>query len=438
MKILEKYILKEAFKPFLLSVIIVTFIFLIDKIIDLMNLIIEKRLDLPSIISVFSLSLPFIVALSIPMSVLVATIITFGRLSVDNELVAFKSCGINIYKLMRSTVLAAILLTIVMIFFNNDFLPETNHQLKNLLIRLHHRRPVSAIRPGTFTTIKNHTIFAFDVNEDELRRVTIFDKSDGQFPTTITAERGEVILTDGGNNFMAILYNGQIHERDDVDPNLYTVSSFARFTLHLPDLGYDVNVEDTEHRGDREITTKQMTKINEERRKEVEQIVQTIQSIEERNQEIQQMNYIPSHLNRELARNESLIKMSTNKMNDIKQRIREFQVEIHKKYAIAVACLIFVILGVPIGMMIKTSGVGVAFSISTLIFIIYYIGLVTGEQLGGQGQVPPFFAMWTPNIIFAIIGVYLIVKSTKDMATIDMVRWKNILFRFFKKRSNNQ
>ena len=129
MKILERYILKENIKPFLLSFLILTFVFLLDKLIDLLNLIIEKRLEIPAIISVFSLSLPFMLALSVPMSVLVATIMAFGRLSVDNELVAFKSCGINIYTLMRSTVIAALFLSIFMVYFNNSILPETNHKL---------------------------------------------------------------------------------------------------------------------------------------------------------------------------------------------------------------------------------------------------------------------------------------------------------------------
>ena len=104
MKILEKYILRENFKPFLVSLVVATFVMLLDRLIDLLNLIIEKHLDFVTIISIFSLSLPFMLALTVPMAVLLASIMSFGRLSVDNELIAFKSCGINIYTLLRPTV----------------------------------------------------------------------------------------------------------------------------------------------------------------------------------------------------------------------------------------------------------------------------------------------------------------------------------------------
>ncbi len=432
MKLLERYILRETIKPFLVSLTIVTFIFLIDKIIDLLNLIIEKRLDIAAIVSVFSLSIPFIVALSVPMSVLVAIIITFGRLSVDNELTAFKSCGINIYTLMRSSVVAALVLSAFMIYFNNEILPETNHKLKNLLVRLHHRRPVTSIRPGTFTTVKNYTIFAFDVEDDKLRKVTIFDKQDAEFPATITAETGEIILADGGNNFKAILHNGQLHERGKEDPSAYTLSSFDELVIHLPDLGYQINIEDAAQRGDREMTTKQMITINELRREEINSLHQEIASLQRR---INNLEDLPDsrEVRRDINRLENLMRMHRNKIDDVQTRIREFQVEIHKKYAIAIACLIFVLLGVPIGMMIKTSGVGGAFTASTFIFIVYYICLVLGEQLGDRGQVPPFIAMWAPNILFGAIGIYLLIKSTKDTKTINVEPLKQYLTQKYRK-----
>lgn len=440
MKLLERYILRETFKPFFISLLIVTFIFLIDKIIDLLNLIIEKRLDVAAIISVFSLSLPFIVALSVPMSVLVATIITFGRLSVDNELVAFKSCGINIYTLMRGIVVSAFILSLFMIYFNNYILPETNHKLRNLLVRIHHRRPVASIRPGTFTTINNYTIFAFDSDGEELKRVTIYNKEDTNYPSTITAERGEIILSDGGNSFKAILHNGQVHERGKEDPGQYTLSSFSTLTIHLPDLGYQHHIQDSEHRGDREMTTPQMLEVNRERKEEIEKLTAEINNLRNRNEQLVSQPLTES-IRREVDRNNNIIRMHRNKIADFHRRIREYDVEIHKKYAIAIACLIFVILGVPIGMMIKTSGVGVAFTASTLIFIVYYIFLVMGEHFGDNGYVPPVIAMWSPNFFFGALGIYLVLLSTRDTKTINIEEWKNFLFnipaKLFRKKKSD-
>jgi len=422
MKILERYILRENIKPFLVSLIVLTFVFLLDKLIELLNLIIDKRLDIPAIFSVFSLSLPFMLALTVPMAVLVATILSFGRLSVDNELVAFKSCGINIYKLMRSTVIAALFLSVLMVYFNNEVLPDTNYKLKNLLVRLHYRRPVTNIQPGQFTTIKNYTIYALDIRGDDLFGLTIYNREGTNFPQTITAERGQIELTDGGNNFKAILHNGQVHERDDRDPQKYRLQKFERLVIHLPDLGYDLNVEDSDQRGDRELSSRQMSQIIEDREQEIENTKEQIRRLEARNRLLEE-DRDSFQVAREIERNNNLIAMQVNKISDLEARIREYKVEIHKKYSIAFACLIFVFLGIPIGMMIRSSGVGVAFTASAIIFIIYYICLVSGEQLGDKGIIAPWLAMWAPNMLFGSIGLYLVVSSTKDMKTIEWRRW---------------
>ncbi|MCB5230333.1 MAG: LptF/LptG family permease [Candidatus Cloacimonas sp.] len=426
MKILERYILKENIKPFLISFMIVTFVFLLDKLIDLLNLIVEKRLEIPAIISVFSLSLPFMLALSVPMSVLVATIMAFGRLSVDNELVAFKSCGINIYTLMRSTVIAALLLSVFMVYFNNAILPDTNHKLKNLLIRIQYRRPVTNIKPGVFTNVKNYTIYVSDIQDDELQGVVIYNKETSSFPQTITADRGTIELSDGGNSFKATLFDGQLHKRDDRDVSLYTIQQFERLVIHLPDLGYQLNIEDSEFRSDREMSSKQMGEAIKDKELEIAGINEQIQTLNERNATL--LNHSDGEEQTvDYKKNANLLEMHQNKIGDLEGQIRELQVEIHKKYAIAFACLVFVFIGIPIGMMIKSSGVGVAFTTSALIFVFYYACLVGGEQLGDKGIISPWLSMWAPNILFASIGLWLVISSTSDMKTLSLDRWKEKL-----------
>ncbi len=159
MKILSKYILKEHTGPFFLSIIIITFVMLLDRILDLLNLVITKHLGLLTTVKVFGLSLPFMLALSIPMGVLVSTILAFGRLSSDNEITAFKASGINIYSMMRPVVITAILLSMFMIYFNNSILPDSNFALKNLLIKIHSRRPTSELEAGIFTKLQDYNFY---------------------------------------------------------------------------------------------------------------------------------------------------------------------------------------------------------------------------------------------------------------------------------------
>ena len=420
MKILEKYILKENFKPFIVSLIVTTFVMLLDKIIDLLNLIIDKHLDFVTVASIFGLSLPFMLALTVPMAVLLASIMSFGRLSVDNELIACKACGINIYSLMRPTVIAAIFLSIFMVYFNNEILPDTNHMLKNLMIKVNYRRPVTAVVPGTFNVMKNYTIYAKERVEDELFDIVIYNRESTKFPQTIFAEKGTVELSNGGNSLKAILYNGQMHDRDVKDPDKYQMSKFKRFILNLPDLGYKINEEGSDYRGDRELSSNAMQSIINKTKGKIEATKIEIEKIEQTIIKLRPDSLTSKTVQRDLKKNYNKLTMKQDKVKALNGDIRKYAVEIHKKYAIAFACLIFVLVGAPVGMMTRTSGVGMAFSVSSFVFLIYYGALTLGEELADKGIVSPFLAMWISNILFGIIGIYLIIISVREMKFINL------------------
>ncbi len=429
MKILERYILKENFKPFVVSLMVTTFVMLLDKIIDLLNLIIEKHLNVLTIVSIFGLSLPFILALTVPMAILLASIMSFGRLSVDNELIAFKSCGINIYTLLKPTVIAALFISFFMVYFNNAVLPQTNHMLKNMMIKANYRRPATAIVPGTFNSMKNYTIYVKERIDDELFGILIYNREKAKFPQTISAERGEIELANGGNSLKAILYNGQMHERDQKNPDKYNISEFKKFTLNLPDLGYKMNQEGTDYRGDRELSSNAMQEIVNERENKIE-LLQT--EIEDIQKSINKMNSNEEEEidKNELKKNYNRLNLKSDKITSLKSDVRKYQVEIHKKYAIAFACVIFVLIGAPIGMMTQTSGVGMSFSVSAIVFLIYYGALTLGEELADKGIVSPFLAMWISNIVFSIIGIYLVIVSVREMKTFNLTKIRDKVTEF--------
>lgn len=182
MKILSRYILREHIAPFFLSLLVVTFVLLIDRVIDLLDLIIEKKLDANTVLQLFGLSLPYMIALSIPMAVLVATILAFGRMTVDRETIAMKSSGINLYRMLGPLIVTTLLLTGVMAWFNHYFLPNANHKLKNLTVKIAYYRPMTIIKPNEFTTLTNYTIYVRENLNNELRDVLIYDRSQTKLP----------------------------------------------------------------------------------------------------------------------------------------------------------------------------------------------------------------------------------------------------------------
>ncbi|MDZ4183145.1 MAG: LptF/LptG family permease, partial [Candidatus Cloacimonadaceae bacterium] len=269
MKILSRYILKEHIVPFLLSLLVVTFVLLIDRVIDLLDLIIEKKLDAATILEVFSLSMPYMLALSIPMAVLVATILAFGRMTVDRETIAMKSSGINVYAMIRPLLIAAVLLTGLMVYFNHWFLPETNHKLKNLMIKIAYYRPMTIIKEGEFTTVMDYTVYVKSKSEDELFDLLIYDRSQTTLPRVISAEKGRVIHKDNGNSLQLILTNGEMHERNAKEPAKYQLREFENFVVNIRNLGANMDFGETGYRSDREMTYGQLTADIRDKKKEI-------------------------------------------------------------------------------------------------------------------------------------------------------------------------
>ena len=436
MKILERYILRENFKPFIASLAVVTFVMVLDRLLDLLNVIIEKQLNVFTVVQIFGLSLPFMLALTIPMAVLLATIMSFGRLSTDNELVAFKSCGINIFTLMKPTVIAAILLSVFMLYFNDNILPNSNHLLKNKMIQVNYRRPATAIKSGVFNEAKDVTIYVRERIDDELYGILIYNRETSNFPATISAAHGTIELSDGGNSMKATLYNGQMQERDDKNKDIFNIRTFKKLVMNMPDLGYRMKDVESDYRGDRELNVEAMEDIITGHKGKILEVNTDIDSISTIISELENQEKLNEKENQQLNRLQNSRRIKNEKLGNYEKKIRIYEVEIHKKYALAFACLIFVLIGAPVGMMTKSNGVGMAFTVSSFVFMIYYGALTGGEELADKGIVSPWLSMWISNIILGLVGIYLIIISVREMKIYDLnVVWHKLISKF--KRNKN-
>ena len=425
MKILSRYILREHVAPFFLSLLVVTFVLLIDRVIDLLDLIIEKKLDANTVLQLFGLSLPYMVALSIPMAVLVATILAFGRMTVDRETIAMKSSGINLYRLLGPLMLTALLLTGVMAWFNHYFLPNANHKLKNLTVKIAYYRPMTIIKPNAFTTLTDYTIFVKDNQNNELRDVLIYDRSQTKLPRVIMAETGEVVQLDNGNSLQIILHSGEMHERNEREQGKYQLRRFETFSVYIRDLATNLDFADSAYRSDREMTYPQLMAGIRAKSSELADKDRELGNLSRRLQELEgrPKDYASGVEQRRLG---IMKTQAEDQQRQINENLRSLQVEYHKKFALSFAIVIFVLVGIPLGLMTRTSGIGMAFSVSSVIFLIYYVALTGGEELADRALMSPFLSMWLTNIIFLILGIVLIYLSMreKQLVNLNLITWR--------------
>lgn len=436
MKILTRYVLKAHIGPFFFGLAVITFVLILDFIIDIFDLILGKGLSPLIVLEVFFLNLAWMLALSIPMAVLVSTLMAFGRLAADNEITAIKASGTSLLSIIKPVLVWAIGLTLFLVWFNDRVLPESNHRAKNLMSAIHRKRPTLTLKQGVFMNdLPGYSVLIEQINNktSEIKGVTIYELRETQTPVTIRAQRGELEFSPEKDRLTITLYDGEIHEVDHQDPAKYRRLTFEKHVLHVNNLGTDLKLIDSQSRGDREMGIRMMKERIQDYRKTVEDHREQMRLIAETNLQ----DYLPEETWSSISEDLSLLptetvdrlykekrgvlrKLQTEKRvieNALKQ-ISRYEVEIHKKISIPVACLVFVLVGAPLGVMTRRGGWTMALGISFFFFALYWAFLIGGEQLGDRRIVPANWAMWAPNIFIGGLGLYLLKCAVYESTSI--------------------
>jgi lipopolysaccharide export system permease protein len=435
MKILSRYLLKESIGPFFFGLAIITLVLVMDFLVDIMNLIIGKGLKIPLVLELFGLNLAWMLALSVPMAVLVAVLMAFGRLSSDNEITASKACGISFRRLMVPMLSAGLALTILMIWFNDRILPESNHRARMLLTDITRKKPTWSLEENIFLNdLPGYSIRVKTVSRktSEIADITIIQTAETN--RIITARRGKMYFSADGSILMLELEDGQILEMDEKNPNGYTWTDFGKQTIAIPGASSQLERTSESTRGDREMTVKMMVDQNKEKKDKLQTIL--IQGDSIVNASFAKLyqkppaGYIhdPATTARILAKldNENkeaharLLFLQQNAFNYDKE-INSMEVEIHKKYSIPVACIAFILIGAPLGAMAKKGGFATGIGLSLFFFIVYWAFLIGGEQLADSDMLPAFWAMWLPNIVIGGAGVLLTIMYVRQSTVVSIV-----------------
>ncbi|MFQ5511746.1 MAG: LptF/LptG family permease [Candidatus Krumholzibacteriia bacterium] len=465
--ILERYILRNYLGPFLFAISIITFLFIMDFVLRYIDLFLNKGVDFFIVLQAFILSLGHMFALIIPMAVLPATLMCFGNLASENEITAMRANGVSLYRMIRPAAVMGSVLTVLMILYNNYVLPESNHKLLNLLIDINKKKPTVEIKENVFiNAFKGYTIYVRhkDDKTGAIRDVQIFRHNEaGKLPTTIVAERGHLQYMERENALRFELENGEIHEMPEGnDPSTYRRTEFKQYAINIEDVDRSLRRTERNYRGDREMSVEQM-------RDKITRIRADIAGVDTRmagmasdqasvvfalldtavrdsvradggsarlppaagTQETQARAIRPGDAPNPRGRQGKQRAAITYRALESQKKIKEsyfrqidrYRVEIHKKFSIPFACLIFVLIGSPIALRLGRSGMNTAVALSVLVFMVYYICLIGGEKLADRRIVSPIIAMWVPNAIFGVAAYFLIRRASAEYS---VFQWKQL------------
>jgi lipopolysaccharide export system permease protein len=441
-KTLDKYVFKELLTPFLYSLLVLTLIFLVNFIIRAMDRILGKGLSIWVILEYIILNLAWILAIAIPLSVLVAVLLAYGRLATDHEVTAMRSGGMSLPRIMVPALIFALLVGSFTLYFNTTILPEVNHRARLLGSDIYRKRPDMDIVPGYFIdNLPDYNIRVNEVTEDGLRGVVIFSKSDKREQVSIFAESGRTKTL--GEQLIFTLYNGEKHLLDLEKLDDYQREYFdsTRITVKVNNL--QLNRRETAVRGDREMTPGMMYERIAENQDRFDRTVERMKTIWLQSPifkgdstvdivaMMDTLKRIPTEGILHIPNNTRKWNRAVDKLESqqrllhsyLKQK-NKYLVEIHKKYAIAVTCLVFVLIGTPLGIMTrKSSGtIGVAMGM----FFIYWASMLAGEELADRRMMDPVLAMWAPNVLMGFVGLWISYQVSRERTVINLLWIKTV------------
>jgi lipopolysaccharide export system permease protein len=368
MKLVDRYLLRELVPPFFIGVLIFTFLLLMSQILRLMELIINKGVAAGAILRLVLYLLPSILVLTVPMSVFLATVVTFGRLSAENELTALKTGGFSLLRLSLPVAVFSVAAWALTSWLIISALPAGNRAFRTSMFEIVRTKASVGLQEKIFNVDFEGLVIYVNrlprTANPVMEGIFISDarpekrQPPGE-PITIVAERGWLITDASSNNIVFRLENGGIHALSR-DFTTYQHTSFRTHDLNLS-LGDDA----------------------------VENLS------------------LPKGL-REMTLGELRAKIAEYRGLGVKQWAPH--VEIHKKFSIPFAAIILGFLGVAMGVLFRRGEKLVSFALSIAIAIIYYVFLLAGEPLGKQGRLSPFWAMWAANIFFGAATAVLFRK----------------------------
>ncbi|MBF0528018.1 MAG: LPS export ABC transporter permease LptF [Deltaproteobacteria bacterium] len=384
-KIIFIYIVKDILPSFFINLLVFTFILLMGKILQLTDLVVVRGVKAWTIINLMGMSLPFFLSMTIPMATLLAVLMTFMRLSTDSEITVFKASGISLYQLLppvMSFSFGAFLLTA---YLTLSLVPAANWAFRLELLELAKARADVSLKERVFNVgFKKMVILVnhMSMDSDLMENIFIQDERDPEVVSVIVAARGRIATDSDQGALIFQLFDGVI-DRVRRDRQATDTTDFMRYELKM-DIEGELGNPELMQRNQSELTT--------------EELWATAEKFKEQGNE----------------------------------RYPVYIMDAHKRYSLPIACLVFGLIGVPLGVQFRIRGRNSGITIGLAVFLFYYILLTAGWSLGKSISSHPALGMWLPDILVGALGLYLFRQADKGYP-IKMINFLNSAIVSFQK-----
>ena len=481
MRRLTRYVLGRLVAPFGFALAALTGFMLLNQVARQFSKLAGKGLDWKVIAEVFVLALPFIMALTLPMAVLVATLYGFSQLAAENEITAMRSSGVSVGQLLRPVLLVSVLIAVATFGFVDQVLPRSNTRLRTLFFDIAQKKPTFELHEQVVNPIPQSQYFLraakIDQANGQLRNVAIYDMGGTPGRRIIYADSGVMAVAGStGSDLLLTLHTGEVHEFPNSAPTDFRLVRFDENQVLLRNV-YDKfqRNEGDIVRGDREQSTCEMLGVVRASDRDESQAMVDRTALLDRDlrfllnlpalpppapvEQAPASGYcawagalrklvlpktaeaqstaqpaLPPKRQRATAASAppsrlsafSEVRSAASRLEDAEYQSDRYLVEVHKKWAIAFACLPFALVGIVLALRFPRGGMGLVIGGAMGVFAVFWVGLTAGEALADRGILSPWLSMWAPDIILAALGLLGLLLVSREMGSTRGGDWQEV------------
>ena len=363
--IANRYIVKQMLTPFSINLLVFTFLFLMTEMIEITDWIVNYNLNLLAVFKIIFYTLPWFLMFIIPMSVMMAVLLTFLRMSNDNEIIALKSCGLSVYRLLPPVLAFAVFGCCLTAFITLFGIPQSKNALDEMAVQLAASHVDIGLKERTFNDgFKDVMLYVNEIDTQNKKLIDIFieDKRQPDIVSTVIAPEGRLFSDAEKFVIHLLLSNGTIHQTNLKERSATSIE----FDTYKLSLDFKKEIEDYENR---------------DKHREAMSISELRQHMKESNDDTD---------------------------------YNKAKIIIHRRFSIPIACLVMGLVALPLGIQSKNAKRSFGLILCLFFFLLYYLLLTIGYSFGEDGIYPPEIGIWLPNFVMGSIGLFLLIQTGRE------------------------